>query len=96
MRGGFGIKARVPRRGASGKGSAPGCCGLCVVGPPLSGAPAQTCYSETLGYRGPWVASERPQRKLAAILVADVVGYCRLVGADEDRVLARLRPSAAT
>src|SRR5829696_1806871 len=30
-------------------------------------------------------------RKLAAILVADVVGYSRLVGADEDRTLARLR-----
>src|ERR1700759_4720012 len=30
-------------------------------------------------------------RKLAAILAADVVGYSRLVGADEDRTLARLR-----
>jgi adenylate cyclase len=30
-------------------------------------------------------------RKLAAILVADVVGYTRLAGADEDRILARLR-----
>ena len=30
-------------------------------------------------------------RKLAAILVADVVGYSRLIGADEDRILARLR-----
>ena len=30
-------------------------------------------------------------RKLAAILVADVVGYGRLAGADEDRTLARLR-----
>src|ERR671927_1322562 len=30
-------------------------------------------------------------RKLAAILVADVVGYSRLTGADEDRILARLR-----
>ena len=30
-------------------------------------------------------------RKLAAILVADVVGYKRLAGADEDRTLARLR-----
>jgi adenylate cyclase len=30
-------------------------------------------------------------RKLAAILVADVVGYSRLAGADEDRILARLR-----
>src|SRR5215475_11175939 len=30
-------------------------------------------------------------RKLAAILVADVVGFSRLTGADEDRTLARLR-----
>src|SRR5438552_577112 len=30
-------------------------------------------------------------RKLAAILAADVVGYSRLTGADEDRILARLR-----
>src|SRR5438477_6184216 len=30
-------------------------------------------------------------RKLAAILVADVVGYSRLASADEDRILARLR-----
>ncbi|SEF01780.1 adenylate cyclase [Rhizobiales bacterium GAS188] len=30
-------------------------------------------------------------RKLAAILIADVVGYSRLAGSDEDRTLARLR-----
>jgi adenylate cyclase len=30
-------------------------------------------------------------RKLAAILVADVVGYSRLAGTDEDRTLSRLR-----
>jgi TolB-like protein/class 3 adenylate cyclase len=30
-------------------------------------------------------------RKLAAILVSDVVGYSRLAGADEERTLARLR-----
>src|SRR6478672_8379569 len=30
-------------------------------------------------------------RKLAAILVADVVGYSRLAAVDEDRTLARLR-----
>ena len=30
-------------------------------------------------------------RKIAAILVADVVGYSRLAGADEDRTLSRLR-----
>src|SRR5512147_3342001 len=31
------------------------------------------------------------QRKLTAILAADVVGFSRLTGADEDRTLARLR-----
>jgi adenylate cyclase len=30
-------------------------------------------------------------RRLAAILVSDVVGYSRLAGSDEDRILARLR-----
>ena len=30
-------------------------------------------------------------RKVAVILVADVVGYSRLAGADEERTLARLR-----
>ena len=30
-------------------------------------------------------------RKIAAILVSDVVGYSRLAGTDEDRTLARLR-----
>jgi adenylate cyclase len=30
-------------------------------------------------------------RKIAAILAADMVGYSRLAGADEDRTLARLR-----
>src|SRR5271156_97645 len=30
-------------------------------------------------------------RKIVAILAADVVGYSRVAGADEDRTLARLR-----
>src|ERR1700733_11769469 len=33
----------------------------------------------------------RGMRKIAAILVSDVVGYSRLAGADEDRTLSRLR-----
>jgi adenylate cyclase len=37
------------------------------------------------------MASQRPRRKLAAILAADVVGYSRLAGTEEDRTLARLR-----
>ncbi len=36
------------------------------------------------------MAGER-RRRLAAVLAADVVGYSRLVGADEDGTLARLR-----
>jgi adenylate cyclase len=34
-------------------------------------------------------------RKLAAILVVDVVGYSRLAGADEDRTLRAFAGSAA-
>jgi class 3 adenylate cyclase len=30
-------------------------------------------------------------RKIAAILAADVVGFSRMAGADEDRMLARFR-----
>src|SRR5215475_13395590 len=30
------------------------------------------------------------QRRLAAVLIADVAGYSRLIGTDEDRTLARL------
>jgi adenylate cyclase len=34
---------------------------------------------------------ERTQRRLAAILAADVVGYSRLMGADEAGTLAALK-----
>jgi TolB-like protein/class 3 adenylate cyclase len=37
------------------------------------------------------VASESVERRLAAILVADIAGYSRMAGADEERTLARLR-----
>src|ERR1700758_135114 len=37
------------------------------------------------------MAETRINRKLAAILVADVVGYSRLMGADEDGTLAALK-----
>ena len=36
------------------------------------------------------MAEERVQRRLAAIIAADVVGYSRLMGADEEGTLARL------
>jgi TolB-like protein/class 3 adenylate cyclase len=37
------------------------------------------------------VPAERIERKLAAILAADVAGYSRLMGADEESTLARLK-----
>jgi hypothetical protein len=37
------------------------------------------------------MAALRPERRLAAVLVADVVGYSRLMGRDETGTLARLR-----
>jgi TolB-like protein/class 3 adenylate cyclase len=37
------------------------------------------------------VPSERIERKLAAVLAADVAGYSRLMGADEESTLARLK-----
>jgi adenylate cyclase len=37
------------------------------------------------------MAEERVQRRLAAILAADVVGYSRLMGADEEGTLSRLK-----
>jgi adenylate cyclase len=37
------------------------------------------------------LAAERVERRLAAILAADVTGYSRLIGADEEGTLARLR-----
>jgi TolB-like protein/tetratricopeptide (TPR) repeat protein len=37
------------------------------------------------------MAEERVQRRIAAILAADIVGYARLVGADEEGTLERLK-----
>jgi adenylate cyclase len=37
------------------------------------------------------MAEERVQRRLAAILAADVAGYSRLMGADEEGTLAELK-----
>src|SRR5262245_23152592 len=37
------------------------------------------------------MAEERAQRRLAAILAADVVGYSRLMGVDEEGTLDRLK-----
>ncbi len=35
--------------------------------------------------------AEETQRKLAAILAADIVGYSRLMGVDEEGALAAMR-----
>src|SRR5467141_5006129 len=37
------------------------------------------------------MASDQTKRKLAAILVADIAGYSRLMGTDEEGTLARLK-----
>src|ERR1700745_3156891 len=37
------------------------------------------------------LATERVERRLTAILAADIAGYSRLMGADEEGTLARLR-----
>src|SRR5256712_10958075 len=37
------------------------------------------------------LATEPVERKLAAILAADIAGYSRLMGADEEGTLARLK-----
>jgi adenylate cyclase len=37
------------------------------------------------------MAGERVQRRLTAILAADVAGYSRLMGADEEGTLAQLK-----
>ncbi len=47
---------------------------------------ATSCYSAPRG-----IGAVSETRKLAAILCSDVVGYSRLAGADEDRILARMR-----
>jgi class 3 adenylate cyclase len=52
-------------------------------------ARALEAYYDPLQQRGE-VPLAREQRKLAAILAADVVGYSRLMGRDESRALARL------
>ena len=37
------------------------------------------------------MAERRPERRLAAILAADVVGYSHLMGKDEDGTLAQFK-----
>ena len=42
-------------------------------------------------YSGAIMPAERVERRLAAIVMADVAGYSRLMGADEERTLAQLK-----
>jgi class 3 adenylate cyclase len=44
---------------------------------------------------GGFVANERVERRLTAILAADVAGYSRLMGADEEGTLAQLKACRA-
>ena len=48
-------------------------------------------YAETRSCLGSAVTNERVERRLTAILAADVAGYSRLMGADEEGTLARLK-----
>ena len=49
-------------------------------------------YSTRLKSQGvAGLASERVERRLTAILAADVAGYSRLMGTDEEETLARLK-----
>ena len=43
-----------------------------------------------VGIRGPGMAEQRVERRLAAIFAGDVAGYSRLMGADEEGTLKRL------
>jgi class 3 adenylate cyclase len=43
------------------------------------------------GFRSSALAKERAERRLTAILAADVAGYSRLMGADEEGTLAQLK-----
>src|SRR5829696_9364120 len=53
----------------------------------------QLCYIEH-SFPQPWgciLSSDHVERRLAAILAADVAGSCRLIGIDEEGTLARLK-----
>src|SRR6266508_4202598 len=52
---------------------------------------AHNCASVFPEPRGCILSSEHVERRLAAILAADVVGSCRLIGIDEEGTLAQLK-----
>ena len=47
--------------------------------------------ASAMGLGGQGLAEEQVERRLAAILAADVVGYSRLMEANEERTLGALR-----
>src|SRR5205807_8323270 len=60
--------------------------------PLAAGRPA--CFdiaSRSLSFFGAFLTGDRVQRRLAAVLAADVAGYDRLMAADEEGTLARLK-----
>src|SRR6476646_6294040 len=65
-------------------------------GPPTGHGHSRTsalCYKNIQfpRARGCILSSEHVERRLAAILAADVVGSCRLIGIDEEGTLAQLK-----
>ena len=60
---------------------------------PLPDIGPQLCYMNIQfpRARGCILSSEHVERRLAAILAADVVGSCRLIGIDEEGTLAQLK-----
>jgi adenylate cyclase len=52
--------------------------------------------TETCRYRGDFLTDARVERRLAAVLAADVAGYSRLMGRDEERTLAVLKEVRAS
>jgi hypothetical protein len=57
---------------------------------PQSALPLRCYHACCLGAEAP-LATERVERRLTAILVADVAGYSRFMGADEEGTLAQLK-----
>jgi TolB-like protein/class 3 adenylate cyclase len=53
--------------------------------------PAVIHFDAGSSYEGITVTTQRVERRLSAVLAADVAGYSRLMGADEEGTLARLK-----
>ena len=53
--------------------------------------PAMLLCVGQFGHTGVSLADERVERRLVAVLAADVAGYSRLMGADEEGTLAQLK-----